>query len=280
VNSPRENYDVKSGGVVMQVSSRGGRIISFRLGSSEMLTRQDEHENFGSTMWTAPQSDWGWPPFDVLDKCEYRVDTTDGILRMTSEPDSLSGFQFEKTWQASGSNFIRVEYTICNISSKPLKVGAWEVSRVPCGGIALFPDGGSGKLPGSNLKPGIIKDGVKWISSGKNPIPDHQKLFSTAREGWLAYALNGILFVKKFPDTVPENYSPQQGEVEIYINKDKTYTELENQGEYCLLKPRESLNYTVVWYLQPIPETIKIEEGNAELVSFIRQQLKIDEIKP
>jgi len=266
-------FDVKAGKTVMKISANGGRIISFIYDEKEILTKSSEHENFGSTLWTAPQSNWGWPPFEVLDNREYKVEKVGDILKMTSDPDSKSGFQLEKTWQAAENNSIRIEYLIKNISGEAKSVGPWEVTRVPCGGLAFFPDGGMGKVPDSNLKPDLLKDGIKYISINKDPIPDHQKLFSTANEGWVAYAFEGLLFIKQFPDVQPENYAPQQGEVEVYINKAKSYTELENQGAYRLLQPGETIEYIVNWYLVPIPETVKIEVGSQELARFARKQI-------
>jgi len=272
-DKPNLIFEVKSGKSVMKISANGGRIISFKYDQKEILTQSSEHENFGSTLWTAPQSDWGWPPFEVLDNQKYKVEKVGDILKMTSVPDTKSGFQLEKTWQAADNNSIRIEYLIKNISGEAKSVGPWEVTRVPCGGLAFFPDGGKGKVPESNLNPDLLKDGIKYISINKNPITDHQKLFSTANEGWLAYAFDGLLFIKQFPDIEPQNYSPQQGEVEVYINKEKSYTELENQGAYRLLQPDESIEYIVNWYLIPIPETVKIEVGSQELVRFARKQI-------
>jgi len=272
-------FKVNCGKAVMEISKNGGRIVSFQHGNQEFLTQSSEHENFGSTLWSAPQSNWGWPPFEVLDNREYKVEKVGDILKMTSDPDPKSGFQFKKTWQAAENNSIRIEYLIKNISGKAKSVGPWEVTRVPCGGLAFFPDGGKGKVPESNLKPDLEEDGIKWISINKNPISDHQKLFSTAKEGWMAFAFEGYLFIKQFPDIQPENYSPKQGEVEIYINKEKSYTELENQGAYRLLQPGETIKYIVYWYLVPIPETVKIDVGSQELVRFARKQIIQTKIK-
>ena len=268
--SQEKIFELKAGNSIMKISANGGRIISYKIGDKEMLTQASEHENYGSTLWSAPQSDWGWPPFDVLDNQEYQVKQKKNYLKMTSKPDPKSGFQMIKTWKVIGDQKIQIEYQIKNISGKPKSVGAWDVTRVPCGGMAFFPDGGAGKVPESSLKADLRQNGIDWISIDKKPISDHQKLFSTAKEGWLAYALNGLLFIKQFPDTKPENYSPEQGEVEIYINKEKSYTELENHGVYQLLKPGESLNYKENWFLIPVPETIKTEAGNLELSKLVR----------
>lgn len=267
-------FEVKAGKTVMKISAQGGRIISFRMRGKEFMTRQSEHENFGSTFWDAPQSNWGWPPYRVLDSQDYSVEKIGNTLIMTSQPDYKSGFQFEKRFRAGDSHFIRIEYRIRNISGEEKRVGPWEVTRVPCGGLAFFPDGGQWALPESKLKPDLRKDGVNWIMISKKPDSEHRKLFSTASEGWLAYAFQRMLFIKQFTDTQPENYSPRQGEVEIYVNKEKRYTELENHGAYQVLKPGESLGYVVNWGLVTIPETVKVEAGSRDLASFARQQFK------
>ena len=274
--SQEKIFELKAGNSIMKISANGGRIISYKYGEKEILTQSSEHENYGSTLWTAPQSNWGWPPFDVLDNQEYQVKQKKNYLKMTSKPDSKSGFQMIKTWKVVGKQNIQIEYQIKNISGKPRSVGAWDVTRVPCGGMAFFPDGGAGKVPESSLKAELQQNGINWISIDKTPITNHLKLFSTAKEGWLAYALNGLLFIKQFPDTKPENYSPEQGEVEIYINKEKSYIELENHGAYVTLNPGELLNYKENWFLIPIPETIKTEAGNQELCHLVRA--KINEI--
>ncbi len=274
-NYSKKYVELKAGKSVMKISVMGGRIISYKMAEKEILTQASEHENFGSTLWTAPQSDWGWPPFAVLDEQEYQVEANGSQLKMTSKPDPKSGLQMIKTWSVVGKEKILIDYQIKNSSDIPKSVGAWDVSRVPCGGLAFFPNGDEGKVPESNLKIDLQKKGINWIAIDKKPIEDHRKLFSAAKEGWLAYALDGLLFVKQFPDTKPENYSPEQGEVEIYINKEKSYIELENHGPYTTLKPGESLSYTEHWYLISIPETTIPVPGNQEVVDLVRQKLKL-----
>lgn len=275
--NPQMPFELKAGKTIMTISVGGSRIISYKYDEKEILTQVPEHENFGSTLWTAPQNEWNWPPYDVLDNQEYQVEQADNLLKMTSSPDPKSGFQMIKTWKVTGRQNIEIEYWIKNISEKAKSVGAWDVTRVPCGGMAFFPDGGDGKVPESKLKVSLKQDGINWISIDKTPIANHQKLFSTAKEGWLAYIIDSILFIKKFPDIQPENYSPQHGEVEIFINKDKNYLELENHGQYQLLQPGESLSYKENWFLMPLPENVSVNPGNQELTNLVRLQIKSEE---
>ncbi len=267
-------FELNAGRTVMKISANGGRIISYKYDGNEILTQASEHENFGSTLWTAPQSDWGWPPFNVLDNKEYSVEKTGNLLKMTSELDPKSGFQMVKSWRVLENNSIQIEYQIKNISEKAKSVGSWEVTRVTCGGVAFFPDGGEANVPKSGFNPDLQKDGIKWFSVDRNPIEGSVKMFSTAKEGWLAYAFNGVIFIKNFPDTKPENYSPKQAEVEIYIDKEKSYIELENHGPYQLLQPGESITYNENWFLISIPQNMIIKPGNVELPDLVRQQLK------
>ncbi len=273
LNKDEKVFEVIAGKSIMKISAEGGRIISFRLGNKELIINKSEHENFGSTLWTAPQSDWGWPPYATLDSQEYRVEKLGDTLKMTSKPDLKSGLQFEKTFLAINNHFIRVEYLIRNISAKEKKLGAWEVTRVPCGGLAFFHAGGKGKVPESSLKIDSLQDSVNWVLIDKKPIPKHQKLFATASEGWLGYAFNDMLFIKQFPDTKPEDYSPKQGEIEIYVNKEKSYAELENHGAYSLLRPGQSLSYVVNWFLLPIPEGINSRHPNQQLSIFLTNKI-------
>ena len=267
-------FELKKGNTAIKIAAEGGRIISYSYKNKELLTQFTDNQNFGSTLWTAPQSSWGWPPSEVFDKQKYTVKKSGRIIKMLSQPDSKSGFQLEKKWQLIGQDVLQIDYQIKNISSKAKSVGAWEVTRVPSGGLVFFPKGEAGNVPKSTLVPDLQADGINWISVSKVPLVNHVKLFSTAGEGWMAYAIDGLLFIKQFPDIKAAKYAPEEGEVEIYLDKDKKYIELENQGEYGLLPPGKTLNYRVKWRLVEIPASLNIEIGSKELLIFVRKNLK------
>ena len=63
-------------------------------------------------------------------------------------------------------------------------------------------------------------------------------------KGWYAYYSNGLLLLKTFEDLKPEQPAPDESEVQVYMNRGKTFIELECQGAYTTLKPHEQLNWT------------------------------------
>lgn len=249
-------YAYTFGSNTLTVSAKtGGRILSFTCNGEEFLLPSDVHNvNYGATLWPSPQRNWGWPPYPVLDTEPYEAELNKGVLKLTSKPDPASGFRFEKEFSIClEDSSVQIVYTIRNISDRPLQVSAWEVCR-SYGGISFFPVGEDAVLPDSKLKNTSVSEGICWYEFNKDSVPTPQKLFSTAKEGWLAHTSGESLFIKVFPDTDTTELAPEQGEVEIFCQKDGLYIELENHGKYTTLNPEESLTYPVRWYLRHIPE--------------------------
>jgi hypothetical protein len=92
-------------------------------------------------------------------------------------------------------------------------------------------------------------------------------------EGWVAYVLNRVLFIKKFPSIMPDQAAPAEKNIEMYVNR-KSYIELENQGVYQKLAPGDSLRYEVKWYARRLPAGLKVETGNQALVNYIRRVVR------
>ena len=71
-------------------------------------------------------------------------------------------------------------------------------------------------------------------------------------KGWYAYCNNGLLLLKKFDNLKPSQPAPGEAEIQVYVNRGKTFIELESQGAYTTLQPHGQLNWTVRWYLLPV----------------------------
>ena len=264
-------YELKIAGLTMGIDAEhGARILSFRIDNKEILSSKAIHpENYGSTLWLSPQT-WSWPPYPVLDNECYQVEMKKNTIRFTSSDDPISGYRITKTLSADQRNgAVLIKYVITNISDQDKSVAPWEVTRVTAGGISFFPIGTAGGFSKSNMVTSDIND-LTWFTYKPELVTGHQKMFRNGSEGWLAHVNNGLIFVKQFPDIGIEQEAPNESEVELYANKDRTYIELENQGPYTTLRPSESVSWTVKWVLRKLPYSIPIEYGNLKLVDYVR----------
>ena len=80
--------------------SFGGRISSLKLGDEEIMFVDRNYADgilWGSTLWPAPQSVWGWPPSTILDSDPYTAEISGNYVIMASEVDGNSNLRFKKT---------------------------------------------------------------------------------------------------------------------------------------------------------------------------------------
>jgi hypothetical protein len=255
----------------------GGRIVSFKMNDYEFLVQEkDNHESFGSTIWPSPQSIWNWPPLKTLDSEPYKVLKDDSVLEIKSGKDSLTGLSFTKIIGNSLSdNSLKLDFKVINEEEKSLSVSPWQITRVKKGGILFFPMGeGEQKIKYFPLAKTFEKDGIVWYKSDKNEILDNHRLNTAdGKEGWIAYAVDGKLFVKKFQDNKPDKFAPGESEVLFYTSGNADYLEIEVQGVYEKLEKEKFTNWSVEWFAFNIPQNIIIEAGNNELANFVRAEI-------
>ena len=251
-NSQTGNYVLKCGNMTMTIDAeKGGKILSFKYGDQEVISQLKWPESFGSTFWTSPQKEWYWPPVPEYDKKPYVVEEKDGVLTMTSEVNEKLQYRISKAFAADEQNqAIAITYSIRNESNEVRKVAPWEITRVQNeGGLIFF------EAPVDSIWPAGLMNfkGVNAISYYEPDEANENRKVNADGKGWLAY-LNqekGLLLVKQFEDLATGQPAPDEAEIQVYVNRGKTYIELESQGAYTTLQPGEALNWTVRWYLQP-----------------------------
>jgi hypothetical protein len=254
----------------------GGRISSFQLNDKDFLSgRQVNADNWGSTFWPSPQSAWGWPPSEEIDKQMYSGGIVENAIVLTSKKDSKLGYVIKKEFFGNPQDTsVTIRYTIINETDSTQSVSPWEITRVPPGGLTFFPKG-KGEMKGKLAPLMKESEGMIWFPYQDSLIPSgHEKLMADGSEGWMAQVSNEIIFIKKWTDVPLEKNAPGEGEVEIYANPDKSYIEIEPQGPYTSLAPKATLVWEVKWYLRPLPKRIKAEVGNRALVDFARGVIK------
>jgi len=252
--------------IAFEVDPRiGGRVISFRLHGLEVLLGRDvDPHNWGSTLWTSPQSDWGWPPPAEFDDMAFAVEPATDAIVLAGPPSDLLGVALAKRFSADrGRRSILVEHGIRNVSSRPKRFAPWEVSRVPARGLTFFPTGASAGGPLSVRRIGS----ATWYAHEPDGLTDEgSKSFADGTGGFIAHVVGRVLFVKSFADLPPEAQAPGEGEVEIYANN--RYAEVEVQGAYATIEPGATASWMVRWSLRDLPSSVRVEPGSAELLAF------------
>lgn len=255
-----------------------GRVASLKFNNQEILvrTQMDKPKDWGTVLWSSPQSEWGWPPIDVLDNLPYRVENQDDKLVLISEIDKKTGYQFSKTYVPAGKDSIAVTYRIYNHSDHEKRVGALEVTRVSPEGDVVFPTDDTAPISGIfYLLPVQLDSGLCWFPYQADKIRnDHHKVMMDGREGWVAYRDKGLLLIKEFDDRPPEAIAEGEREIEIFAHVDHTFIEIKQQSAAEELKPGEHLTWTVVWHVLKLPSELNTQSAPEQLANFVRETLR------
>lgn len=274
-------YRFESGELGLSVDAAlGARVTEFSysgfnvLVGSEVVAHGDANTAnlHGSTFWTSPQADWGWPPEVAIDSARYvpcGVGLGQGIA-LRSAPGLSSGYAVEKRFALAPDRAI-VEYRLHNVSAtRP--AAPWEVTRVPRSGLFFYPV--SGKPLAASTLQAPVRDGVAWVDVSQAPARD-TKLFQGSAEGWSAFILEGHAFLKIFPSVEPSFWAPGEADVELFINGSFDYIEIEQQGPFLPTGLGQwSQPWRLAWLLRPLPEGLRVEVGSAELVEWVRAQIR------
>jgi hypothetical protein len=247
-------YSIQMNDLTMTIDSKGGKILSFKYKDAEVISQIRFPEAFGSTFWTSPQKEWNWPPVPEYDKQPYTVEVKGASLVMKSNVSPRLKYSITKEFVPDAKeNAIIINYTITNESDETRKVAPWEVTRVQNGDGLIFFDADVNNITPAGLMDFKEEYGAAWYQPD---VTNQNRKINADGKGWLAYATNGLLLVKKFQDLEPSQPAPNEAEIQVYVNRGKAHIELESQGAYTTLEPGKSLTWTVRWYLVPFDGAI------------------------
>ena len=261
-------YTIENGPLTMTIdAARGAKITSFKLGDKEIISQLRWPESWGSTFWTSPQKEWNWPPVPEYDKRPYTVEKTLDGLRMTSEVNERLKMRISKTFATDEKDgAIVITYTIKNESDETRRVAPWEITRVENESGLIFFEAPTDDIWPAGLMTFKNAYGAAWYTTDE--AQQNRKVNADGR-GWLAYCSRGLLLVKHFPDISKEEPAPNEAEIQVYVNRGRTYIELESQGAYTELAPRTEFSWAVRWYLLPCDATAEPSEALMQKVKGI-----------
>jgi Domain of unknown function (DUF4380) len=263
------------GSTYFEVTPRhGARISSLRHGGVELLT-QTGASNYadatGSTFWPSPQT-WPWPPPAEIDNGPYAVSVdASGVISLEGASSSATSLQVSKRFSADlAREAIRLEYAMTNTSGAPVTWAPWEITRMPASGLAFWPTGG--EPFGPQPMRALAAAGHTWCDPTQTD--GEGKLFADGAGGYLAYLVGDRLLIKQFQDQPTSAMAPNEAEIELYVNPDHSYVEVEQQGAYASIPPGKTVRWQVSWYVRKLPTGVVPSIGNPDLVAFVAETLE------
>jgi hypothetical protein len=246
--------------------SVGPRIISLRFNGGENLlaelpdivTKCPDGEIFhfygGHRLWHAPEN---LPRTYVPDDTPVEVLPVQNGLSVTQPVEVQTGI--EKSIQVSlvaDKPQVIVRHTLTNRGLWPVECAPWAITQLKKGGVAILPQSQerTGLLPNRSLVLWPYTDlaslQVSWGNRYILVRAEMQGPFKVGfpnPHGWLAYWLDGTLFVKRAAFDAQAEYYDFGSSSECYCNN--RFLELETLSSISRLAPGQSATHTETWEL-------------------------------
>lgn len=239
--------------------------MNFR-GSNLLADSSLNPNNWGTTYWTSPQADWGWPPVPEVDSLPYEVAEVNADAVTLLSPEARIGervFRVAKTFSATPlKNALDAVYTIRNEGTAAFSMANWEIMRVPAGGLTFFPTGQAELTPIAphDILPTEKAAGTTFFEHSHFTPGRCQKLHADGEGGYLAHLSGELLILKVFEDSPVERQAPGEGECEIFANDDGKYVEVEVQGPYESIAPGQQSSFRIRTGVYPLPQGLERRE--------------------
>ncbi len=248
----------------------GPRIIRFGfLGEQNELkefpamlgkTGSDEWRIYGGhRLWHAPEAK---PRSYFPDNFPVKVEQRAGFVRFIPPLETTNGIQKEIDVHLDPDTaHVTVTHHLRNASPWDLTFAPWALTVMDAGGTAIIPIPPRGShltnlLPTSTMTLWAYTDmsdprwswGQRLVLLRQDPQrPNPQKLGLGVPDGWVAYAHNEHLFVKKVVYQPGADYPDYGCNVEVFTDADML--EAETLGPRLTLTPNEAVEHIEDWYL-------------------------------
>lgn len=241
-------------------------VNSSELGNTYTPSLAAPARNFGGFKnWPAPQSVWSWPPPPTLDYGSYGSESdtfTDSVSLVVTSPIEqwrAPDIRFQRrTTLYKGTSHVKVEQTIINEGSAAQQWSVWDITQsytthtsqtdfenfwvyFPINPDSRYGESGVRIDGASDAWVGEVAPGIYGIQYS----PDAAKIFADSHIGWICYVDEkaGYAYAKTFSIFDGADYPDQGACVEVWVNNDPYYLEVEVVSPIVDL-PAEGGNYT------------------------------------
>ena len=251
---------------LLVAQSVGPRILSLRFNGGDNLLAElpdfaverpdgKMYRFFGGhRLWHAPEH---MPRTYVPDDQPVDIVPMRNGLSITQQVEASTGL--EKSIQISLADDkpqVILRHTLTNRGLWPVECAPWTITQVKTGGVAILPQSReqTGYLPNRSLALWPYNDmsspHVTWGTSAiliRAQMPSPFKVGFSNPRGWLAYWLDGTLFVKRAAFDAQATYYDFGSSSECYCND--RFLELETLAPISKIAPGESTTHTETWEL-------------------------------
>lgn len=243
----------------------------------------------GHRLWHAPED---MVRTYVPDNDPLTVQELDGGgVRLTQPMEKTTFIQKEMdVTLVSKVNEVMIIHRMYNRGLWPVSLALWGLTQMARGGVGIFPLPPRGShsehlLPSSRLAIWAYTDmsdprwtwGKQFILLQQDPQQAApQKFGFTSKDGWMAYARKGHLFVKYFPPVEEKHYPDLGVNAEAFTNDE--ILELETLSPLVNVAPGESVEHIERWLLvKGIKEVRSEADVVREVLPIIRRNGKADD---
>ena len=259
---PLENQTIN----ILVTQSVGPRIISLRFKNGDNLlaelpdfvTERPDGKPFhfygGHRLWHAPEN---MPRTYVPDDAPVEVIPTKNSLSVLQQVENETGIEKSLRISLVGEKpQVIIRHMLINRGQWSVECAPWAITQVRTGGVAILPQSREQVdfLPNRSLALWSYTDlSSPQVSLGNRYLLVRAEMdgpfkvgFPNPR-GWLAYWLDGTLFVKRAAFDAQAEYYDFGSSSECYCND--RFLELETLAPVGTLSPGESITHTETWEL-------------------------------
>lgn len=215
----------------------------------------------GHRLWYAPED----PRRTYIpDDAPVIIADAENGLRVTQPVEAQTGIQKSLSIILSDQDaHVVVDHTLCNLADEPVELAPWAITQFRVGGVAVLPQATKpadehgvwpnrhiALWPYTQINSPHIKWGDRFVLVEATMGSGALKIGFPNPAGWLAYALEGTLFVKHAPYQPDAFYFDRGSSSECYCNP--RFLELETLGPRTDLAPGNSVTHRETWTLDSI----------------------------
>ncbi|KAA3645373.1 MAG: hypothetical protein DWQ07_12965 [Chloroflexi bacterium] len=210
----------------------------------------------GHRLWYAPEK----PEITYIpDNQAVAFEEIENGVKLVQPVDEPSGVQKSFGIRiADSSAEVEIDHFLTNLGNNPIDLAPWAITQLRAGGVGIFPqqtgfDDEHGLLPNRHLVlwpyTKINSPQIHWgdeaVYLEANMTEGALKIGFPNPAGWLAYALDGTLFVKRAIYHSDANYLDRRASSQCYSAPQ--FIELETLGAYVSLQPGETIRHQESW---------------------------------